>query len=459
MHRTTTDLLAKLEAFGARSEALYGANSQLEDESGDEEEEEPLSPARWAGYEHTGPANDYAAELVERLGAAEHRPAVDVREDSRRRPQRALEKENLRASREAKPPPPGACLQINARSRELEREGDVGERLYEEARAKADRQEVARAAVERRRQESEAVGQHMPEINEVSALLMREREGNVASRLYAHAGLAASRAEDERQQQERSLRALASRPKMSASSSRIVAELPGREGRIEDRLVSQGEARQAMLRSQAAEQESLETDARQPQINQRSRLLAEKARAEPAAPRSAATSTELLECVHQPTIDPRSKRLAEQREAREGGEESSVEQRLQAEGQRHAAAAAARVAEEERLHAAARHPSINPESERLLQRRGPAVPLEVRMQQGVRHFKDESCSAELEECSHTPRLSSGSQRLLAAKPKAQGDVAQRLQEWGEKHARKPAAHDPEVSRYSFGPGFGHVEPP
>ena len=125
MHRTTTDLLAKLEAFGARSEALYGANSQLEDESGDEEEEEPLSPARWAGYEHTGPANDYAAELVERLGAAEHRPAVDVREDSRRRPQRALEKENLRASREAKPPPPGACLQINARSRELEREATL----------------------------------------------------------------------------------------------------------------------------------------------------------------------------------------------------------------------------------------------------------------------------------------------------------------------------------------------
>ena len=330
MQRTTTDLLAKLEAFGARSEALYGAESPLDDESG-EEEARPLSPASGAGCEHTDP---YAAEPVGRLSAAEHRPAVDVREDSRRRPQRAPEKENhLRASREELPPPAGACLQINARSRELEREGDVGERLYEEARAKADRQELARAEVERRRQESEAVGlQHRPEINEVSALLMREREGNVASRLYAHAGIAASRAEEERQQQERSQRALASRPKVSAASSRIVAELPGREGRIEDRLVAQGEARQAMMRSQVAEQESLETDARHPQINQRSRLLAEKARAEPAAPRSAAPSTELLECVHRPTIDPRSKQLAERREAREGAEAYPVEQRLLVEG-------------------------------------------------------------------------------------------------------------------------------
>ena len=146
MQRTTTDLLAKLEAFGARSEALYGAESPLDDESG-EEEARPLSPASGAGCEHTDP---YAAEPVGRLSAAEHRPAVDVREDSRRRPQRAPEKENhLRASREELPPPAGACLQINARSRELEREGDVGERLYEEARAKADRQELARAEVER----------------------------------------------------------------------------------------------------------------------------------------------------------------------------------------------------------------------------------------------------------------------------------------------------------------------
>ena len=142
MQRTTTDLLAKLEAFGARSEALYGAESQLDDESGDEEAR-PLSPASGSGCEPTDP---YASELIARLGAAEHRPAVDVCEDPRRRPQRAPEKENHnRASREAKPPPPGACLQINARSRELEREGDVGERLYEEARAKADRQELARA--------------------------------------------------------------------------------------------------------------------------------------------------------------------------------------------------------------------------------------------------------------------------------------------------------------------------
>ena len=69
MQRTTTDLLAKLEAFGARSEALYGAESQLDDESG-EEEARPLSPASGTGCEHTDP---YAAEPVGRLSAAEHR--------------------------------------------------------------------------------------------------------------------------------------------------------------------------------------------------------------------------------------------------------------------------------------------------------------------------------------------------------------------------------------------------
>ena len=54
----------------------------------------------------------------------------------------AVDKENAR--KRSVPP------HINERSRALEREGDVGERLYEEAQAKAAKQQAARDEVEAR---------------------------------------------------------------------------------------------------------------------------------------------------------------------------------------------------------------------------------------------------------------------------------------------------------------------
>jgi hypothetical protein len=88
----------------------------------------------------------------------------------------------------------------------------------------------------------------------------------------------------------------------------------------------------------------------------------------------------MLETTHAPTINARSERLAVQAQARQwadGNVHIAVEDRL--------IAAAPKEAAPEPLPEA--KPAINPNSVKILARRGPVDPLEQRLAQSVRHVR------------------------------------------------------------------------
>ncbi len=68
-------------------------------------------------------------------------------------------------------------------------------------------------------------------------------------------------------------------------------------------------------------------------------------------------------------------------------------------------------------------PQINPNSERILNRKGPSAPVEDRLRQSTGRLRDGAGhSEEIAECHHVPTISAGTRRLLSRKPRDGGDV-------------------------------------
>ncbi|KAL1524139.1 hypothetical protein AB1Y20_019048 [Prymnesium parvum] len=360
----------------------------------------------------------------------------------------ALDKENadrLAAS--------SAAPHINPRSKSMQRSGSIGERLHQEAHSKVLRQEAVAAETKRREAESakESDNDGHPAINEVSASMMRDRTGDVVDRLYAQAK---TRGREQEQRQAAAAQEILahSRPEISTGSQRIAAKLPDRHLPVQERLYAEASARQSQLSaaSQASSGESF-----QPHISAHSRRLAEKANqgvsleerlSRPHSKKELGPSSELMECVHAPVVNSKSEQLVHQRLIRQGIDaRTPVEDRLYAEANKRPAV----VEEPEHI------PTINPNSERILNRRGLVAPLEQRLQQGIRNARA-GVSDEAEQCKYQPALSKGSQKLLANKERL--PVQQRLLEWGAKHTRTEGNPDLEDARFRFGPPKGSESP-
>ena len=172
-----------------------------------------------------------------------------------------------------------------------------------------------------------------------------------------------------------------------------------------------------------------------PSICEASRRLAEKANAGiPLADRlanksgahpgrAASMPSELQECVHAPSINHKSERLAMQLQAKAWANgQVTVEDRL---------IAAAPVHREEEM--VEQKPVINPNSEKILARRGPMLPLEERLQQNVGHRRG-GVGSEVENCTLAPSLSTGTQKMLAKKG-PRPSFLERQEQWAKQHAR------------------------
>lgn len=163
--------------------------------------------------------------------------------------------------------------------------------------------------------------------------------------------------------------------------------------------------------------------------------------------RPAAAPTELQECYHAPTINQKSERLAVQMQARSWANgQVSVEDRL-----------IASQTTKEAPEPVEQKPTINPNSERILQQRGPIAPLQERLAQNVKHVKS-TAGPELDQCTLTPAISEGSKRMLK-KGSRDGDVVSRLSAWGRQHARGDGDASLADRKYKFGPEDPPKPPP
>lgn len=372
--------------------------------------------------------------------SARHRPAAS----------RRLDKEN--EERPISPHQPA----INERSRQLAAERPDGaapivDRLLEAGRARGERRQAAAAEAEwLREQEAGTSTRSAPEINSLSAELVRAREGDCVDRLYASAASAAERHATQRQHEEQMSRALASHLPLSDVTRRIAAAIPGRDRPVSERLHAEGMERlerSALARSSGVPQAS--DDAHQPTINRQSRALASRAYerigADASTPvherlgaRQALLQSQLSvsapEPSHAPEINPRSERLA----MRSHDPSVAVEDRLLSRPP-----PAAQPDEPEHK------PAVNPASERILNEKGPMLPLEVRLQAPVGRVR-EATLAGLEPASHAPDLCDGTIKLLASRPRDNRPAAERLLAWGASRPRAPPNPGLADRRYSFG---------
>ena len=466
LERSAEQLIAKLESFGSHMDSALPRAGERKDcfstvanEQGDCEDY-PVSPmestlsSTMSDARHTSSvcSDDIDAGLSQTSDSS----AVGSRlyRQARMKQQQTAKKHDKENGASLKPA-------INQRSKQLigKRDGDAGERLHQEGKEREARRRAALEAAEARAQakaEDESFG--VPLIDDVSAQLAAGRAGVVSDRLYDQAKEHARR-QAEREREAEQLHKESARPVVSEGSSRIAAMLTGRDGPVQERLYATASERQErLLRASCIPEEE-----RMPTISETSRRLAERANAGvplmdrlgqktgAGTMRPSAVPSELLESTHAPVINAKSSALAAQAQAKawaEGNVHIAVEDRL--------IACASKPAVEPELPEP--KPHINPNTERILQRRGPMAPIEERLTQGVKHVRP-NVGSELDAVTLAPELSAGTKKMLAKKGSERtGSVVDRLHSWGAQHQRGEGNAALADLKYKFG-GSDDLPPP
>ena len=253
----------------------------------------------------------------------------------------------------------------------------------------------------------------------------------------------------EKSLESRRIATLSAQPVVSCGSERIVASMPGREAPVEDRLFAVAEEKrekQFMLSMMT------DSDERTPAICETSRRIAEKANAGVSLEsrlasktgscpsRPAAVPTEMVECYHAPSINQKSERMAIQMQARSWANgQVTVEDRL-----------IASIVQREEEPVVEQKPEINPNSERILARRGPIAPLQDRLAQKIGTHVRSGIGSELEQCTLAPTISERS-RQLSQRSGREGSVIDRLNAWGKQHQRGEGDSSLADRKFRFGP--------
>ena len=466
LERSAEALIAKLEGFSERATGGNLSSSSISSSSGSEQpapqqqqqqrmippptarRPTPAAPSRRASIGSDADSETYgqSSQVSETSSTSSRssRAAAHRKEQARRQQKLMQNRGVLDENCTGKP-------NINDRSAALagKRTGDVGDRLLAAGKEQAMRKQAAiDEASKRAAEETLAARDMVPEINVVSHMLTSHREGDVADRLFSHAKDVEKRQAEKALEERRKASAIA-KPTVSSGSEELVARMPGREGPIQDRLYADHEERVMKMHMKSTVALNAEAGEGRPNICETSRRLAEKANAGvplcdrlanktgSCPSRPAAAPTELTECVHAPQINQRSERLAMQAQARAWANgQINVEDRLIAQAPVHRE----EVVEDQK-------PQINPNSERILARRGPALPLEERLQQstGVRRGQ---VGSEVDNLTMAPSLSVGTERMLAKKG-ARPSFLERQEAWAKKHARGEGNADLADMKYRF----------
>ena len=344
-----------------------------------------------------------------------------------------------------------------ARSKELagERAGDAGTRLHEQGKAAQERKAAQALEAERRRAEAERAGG--PAVPRSTPSPRSSRRTARARSLTGCTSTRASASGGSRPRRwTRSGRRRRRRGIVSTGSERIAATLPGREDPVQDRLYAEASERREKRHEAAAGYAAGMDDAR-PAINETSRRLAERAanagvplderlasRTGSCPARPAAVATELTECTLNPTINAKSERLAVQAQTKAWEKGLvNVEDRLIAQAPVHTSP--------ERVE---QKPTINPHSVNILLRRGPIEPLQERLRAPLaRSVRSSAVGSEVEQCTLAPKVSAGSERILAARGdgRRRESIVDRLQKWGKERQRGDGDASLADRKFRFGP--------